>query len=508
MEFRSVERSLADLLGSDYVDAVCRAKAFLTGRPVSEWQAIGRESVDFWPVAIQNRLHSLLPEVGQRVVEPLPASPRGAGTAAFCAASKPAMAPLSGSGYFRVAEDGRLFLIAKSEHYHVLLGHGFPGYQLLEKARALGIPNATHNNTRGAIVRRLEETLVRLGNGMGAAEPLTALKPGQLSRVINIETGSLAAEVALKVVLARFYAPEGGNTPVEYANRIPVVVVVGNDAGDLQGNYHGTSLLPQALRGMWPELRRRLETGIMRVVAVRPNSIEDLETVFREHDKAPSKIAAFFHEVVMMNYGALRMTPAFLERAYRLCREHDVPTVADEIQSCMWYPEGFLFRRYGLAPSIVVVGKGFSGGEYAASRVLVTEEYDRLPQFGALVTNGQEEIASLAYLVTVAWVEENRAAIKAMGQGVENSLLDLAREFPAILAGASGCGHLMGLRFHSNDVGRRFADAMVRQGFDISVQSYKAVCPPVVLTKLPLIADAPVVDRLVAGMREALRQLA
>ena len=37
----------------------------------------------------------------------------------------------------------------------------FPGYRLLETARALGIPNATHNNTRGCITRLLEEELVR-----------------------------------------------------------------------------------------------------------------------------------------------------------------------------------------------------------------------------------------------------------------------------------------------------------------------------------------------------------
>ena len=60
---------------------------------------------------------------------------------------------------FRVGEDGRLWLISKSEHYHVPLGHGFPGYALLDRARRLGIPNATHNNTRGRITRLLEEEL-------------------------------------------------------------------------------------------------------------------------------------------------------------------------------------------------------------------------------------------------------------------------------------------------------------------------------------------------------------
>jgi hypothetical protein len=36
-------------------------------------------------------------------------------------------------GYYRVGEDGRLYLMTKSEHYHAPLGHAFPGYTLIEK---------------------------------------------------------------------------------------------------------------------------------------------------------------------------------------------------------------------------------------------------------------------------------------------------------------------------------------------------------------------------------------
>ena len=35
---------------------------------------------------------------------------------------------------------------------------------------------------------------------------------------------------------------------------------------------------------------------------------------------------------------------------------------------------------------------------YPASKILTSAAFDSLSQFGALVTNGQEELASLAYL--------------------------------------------------------------------------------------------------------------
>jgi hypothetical protein len=94
------------------------------------------------------------------VIAPLGRSARGAGTRGFQEASKTGPAPVSGLGLFRVGKDGRLYLASKAEHYHLSVGHSFPGYRLLENARRLGIPNCTHNNTRGHITRLLEEEFV------------------------------------------------------------------------------------------------------------------------------------------------------------------------------------------------------------------------------------------------------------------------------------------------------------------------------------------------------------
>ena len=93
------------------------------------------------------------------------------------------------------------------------------------------------------------------------------------------------------------------------------------------------------------------------------------------------KVAGFFHEIILMNYGGVKLHKDFLQRAYACCRERDVPIIVDEIQSCIWSPELFLFREYGLSPDFVSVGKGFPGGEYAASRLLTTASMDSLNQF-------------------------------------------------------------------------------------------------------------------------------
>ncbi|HOF87938.1 MAG TPA: aminotransferase class III-fold pyridoxal phosphate-dependent enzyme, partial [Armatimonadota bacterium] len=372
--FQDVCCSLADLVGDGYVRAVCAARAAVSGEDEAALLALATTPVDFFPRAFQQRLSAMLPKVGESIISPVPPTAVGATTKSFAAATHTALAPVNGFGYYRVGEDGRLYLLTKSEHYHAPVGHGFPGYQLLEIARRLGIPNATHNNTRGHITRLLEEALTAAaGNG--------------LDRVLNLETGSLAVEAALKMILARFYRVQEDAEPPSYAGHVPVILVMGSDDGGPQANYHGTTLFTQLMRGMWPELAVGMErAGQFAVLPIRPNRLEDVEAAFATYDgHSAGKIAGFFHEIIMMNYGARRLTPEFLRAVYRLCAAHDVPTVVDEIQSCMWAPGFFLFREWGLTPTFAAVGKGFPGGEYPASRLIFTGAMDNLPQFGALV---------------------------------------------------------------------------------------------------------------------------
>ncbi len=503
--FRPVVLSLEELLGREYVDGVCAARGALTGQDPDALKATARQPVDFFPAAFQERLVSLLGTVGTQVAPAIEGTAHGATSDAFRANSKPAMSPLSGLGYYRVGEDGRLSIISKSEHYHVPLGHCFPGYALVERAKQLGVPNGTHNNTRGHITRLLEEELVRVAAGLGRGErSQRAAAPAHLNRVLNLETGSLAAEAAFKLLLARFYAVDGNASP-KYAGRVPVFVVMGDDDGGIQANYHGTTVMTQLMRGMWPGLIDAMESSGMLVVRpVRPEAFDALDEVFRVYETPPYKIAGVFHELILMNYAARRLSHAFVERLYARAAAHDVPVVVDEIQTCIWSPEILMFKEYGVRPSVVVLGKGFPGGEYAASRVVYSEDLDVLPQFGALVTNGQEELASLAYLVTMRWAEENSDVTRAIGDHYEARLHELAAAYPTMIISIEGKRHLAGIFFAGSEPARQFVNSLQDHGLDISVQSYKGDCPPCALTKLPLIMGYEAVDMIVDRMQEAL----
>ena len=77
MNFTPVACSLAELVGDDYIDAVCEARALLTGEDPAALRRAAREPIDFWPESFQRRLHELLPQTGQQVVAPWKAGPPG-----------------------------------------------------------------------------------------------------------------------------------------------------------------------------------------------------------------------------------------------------------------------------------------------------------------------------------------------------------------------------------------------------------------------------------------------
>ena len=220
------------------------------------------------------------------------------------------------------------------------------------------------------------------------------------------------------------------------------------------------------------------------------------------------KTAGFLHEIILMNYSGIRLTPAYLQQAYALCHESDTLTLSDEIQSCMWYDGMFLFKKYGLTPDFVIIGKGFPGGEYAASKVITTAEADTLNQFGALVTNGQEELASLAYLITMEFSRANGDRIEEMGEKVEASLRGIAAEFPALLDAPEGLGHLSAIHFREGEKAAEFSVLMGSMCVDMSAQLYKADCPPAVLLKLPLICDETLLEVVCDRVRQGLKALA
>lgn len=510
---KNISRSLRDLLGSEYIEAVKSVAVNINGMSEAEANTLIDEKIEFFPPDYIKRMDAMAQKTGETVVTGLKNSLEGSPTEAYRKAAHSNAAPIGGVGCTRIGEDGRAYLIAKSEHYHSSLGHNFPGYKLITNARQLGILNATHNNTRGYITRLAELRLTAVANNVkenSAAhkEILKSKEPHVLNRVINLETGSLAVEAGIKMMLARFYRlDESFDAPI-YDGKIPVFLVMEDNKEGLTANYHGTTIIAQTFRGMWPEFFNKcVENDIYKVVSVKKNDLADFEAKIEKYNTGRYKTAGFLHEIILMNYSGIRLTKEFLQGAYKLCHETDTLTLCDEIQSCMWYDGMFLFKQYGLNPDFSIIGKGFPGGEYPASKIITTYSADILNQFGALVTNGQEELASLAYLITMEFAAANGEEITKMGEKIEKGIADIANEFPAVIEKCDGLGHLAAIHFYDVETAAKFTKLINEACVDISAQLYKAECPPGALIKPPLIADEVVINVMLAKIRECIAKL-
>jgi hypothetical protein len=130
---------------------------------------------------------------------------------------------------------------------------------------------------------------------------------------------------------------------------------------------------------------------------------------------------------------------------------------------------------------------------------------DDLDQFGALVTNGQEELASLAYLVTMEFVQANRNYVSEIGNYYEGELHGLLNRYPHIISEIEGQRHLSSIFFYKAEQALEFIHYLNTKCIDISAQTYKSNCPPAALTKIPLISSPKMVNFLIRKMDEALR---
>ena len=512
--FKPVKYSLSSITSPEFISTVADACEFFGTMSREAALAIAEREVEFYPKADQKRNDELLSKIGKVVIAPYANDGNdGAPTDSFRKAEDKNASPAGAWGNYRLGENGKLYFIGKSEHYHASLGHSFNGYRLIDYARMLNIPNSTHNNTRGYITRLHERRIVEAANGIAPGHDaetekvLASKEPQVLNRVINLETGSLAVEAGVKMMLARFYKLSPEMPTPKYSGKTPVFFIMADKAGGITGNYHGTTVLTQTFRGLWGDFRDKAdENGLWKVVSVRINDIEDFKAKIKKYNTGKYKTAGFLHEIIMMNYGGVKLTPEFLHAAYDLCHANDTPCLVDEIQTGMWYDTVFLFRKYGLNPDFAVIGKGFPGGEFPASRIVTTAEYDNLNQFGALVTNGQEELAALSYLVTMRFVKENGKELNKISDMFENGLRGLLAKYPKKLVAVEGMGLLASLHFHTVAEAAAFTAKLHEACIDASAQLYKPDCVPGVLFKPPVTSTEATIKYLIEKLDELLAE--
>ncbi len=194
------------------------------------------------------------------------------------------------------------------------------------------------------------------------ARGLIELSPASLTRVFFSDSGSTAVEVALKMALG-FWHRRG-----EARHRILV----------LEHGYHGDTIgaMSVGARGVF---NRRYEPLLFDVGTIpfpaeegAQATLDALDAACRDTVAAP---AAFIVEPLLLGAGGMLTYPAAaLTEMAAICRRHGVLLIADEILTG-WGRTGTLFacEQAGIAPDIMCVAKGITGGALPLAATLASE---------------------------------------------------------------------------------------------------------------------------------------
>jgi acetylornithine/succinyldiaminopimelate/putrescine aminotransferase len=335
-----------------------------------------------------------------------------------------------------------------------------------------------HSNIPQAPLKVLAGRLVGAANAPGEPDPLDRV-------LLGVCTGSVACAAALKIQLKVFEQQKGRQA-------VPVVVTIA-------GNYHGTDMVPQFMRGLWPWLGKPVE-----VASVPPNDVEALQAAFRKHGE---QVAGFWAEPVMMNREAIALETSYLQCAREGCDRVGALMCLDEIQTCFWRPELFDFRALRLRPDLVVIGKGMTAGFHPLSGLLFKHRHDVLEQYDAISTNGSAALPAFVALCSMAMIDAQAPRIARLAQTIETEFAKLAAEFPQCLQAAHGRGFLAGLKFRRVSDALAFQRRLLEAGLWTRVHAYHAG-HSTLLTKLGLLADETVVNSLVSQFRCLLQETA
>ncbi len=131
------------------------------------------------------------------------------------------------------------------------------------------------------------------------------------------------------------------------------------------GGWHGSQ--PYLLKGItaYAEGLKSEESAGLHLsfqdetMTTRFNDLEGLERIFQEWG---DRLACFILEPFIGEGGFLLKSPAYLRRARKLCDEHGVVLVFDEIISGFRFHAGPLSALFGVQPDLTTLGKIVGGG--------------------------------------------------------------------------------------------------------------------------------------------------
>ncbi|CAN5736839.1 acetyl ornithine aminotransferase family protein [soil metagenome] len=324
--------------------------------------------------------------------------------------------------------------------------------------------------------------------------PAYAQLAAELDRIAPIDgptrsfignSGTEAVEAAIK--LARFAT-----------RRQYLVAFVGGFHGRSYGSVSLTASKSKYHAGFGPLL-----PGVLHVPFGSAGLDELEQRVFKRLIPA-NEVAAIVVEPIQGEGGYIVPDADFLPRLRRICDEHGILLIADEIQSGagrtgrMW-----AIQHWGVQPDIVCVAKGIASGMPLGAMIARAELMTwSAGHHGS--TFGGNAVSCAAALETIALLEEGLVANAGeRGEQAMNALRPLITQHGALVRDVRGKGLMLGVQFDSGDTAEAVQWACFEKGLLVLEAG-----DDVVRMSPPLTVTAEEVDTCVRLFSEAVADVA
>ncbi len=272
------------------------------------------------------------------------------------------------------------------------------------------------------------------------AERLTAIAPPGLTRCFYSDSGSTATEIALKMAF-QFFQQRGDTQRSRFIA--------------LRDAYHGDTIGSVSVGGidLFHTMYRPL---LFDTLKAEPGDAADMERLFEDH---PGEVAAVIMEPLVQGAAGMLVHPEGYLRAVReLCDRHGALLICDEV-AVGFGRTGRMFacEHEGVAPDLMCLAKGITGGYLPLAATLATEqiyegflgEYEEFRTFFHGHTYTGNPLACAAALATLEVFEEERTLERLAPK------IDLLGELLAGGRGDAAGGRGAATRVHDRDRSRR-----------------------------------------------------
>ncbi|MGN1085604.1 MAG: aminotransferase class III-fold pyridoxal phosphate-dependent enzyme, partial [Porcipelethomonas sp.] len=235
------------------------------------------------------------------------------------------------------------------------------------------------------------------------------------------------------------------------------------------------------------------------------NDAEAMEKVFEENDD----IAAVLMETIPATYGFVMSEPGYLAKVKELCEKNGALYIADEVQTGLLRSgKMWCIETYGVTPDIIVTSKGFSGGIYPISAVILNEKASYwMTQDGSahMATFGGSELGCACALKVFEILNrpETKQNVDFVSKYLREGLEKIKADNPDTFVGVRQNGLIMGLEF----AGKNGAVVAMQHLYDNGVWAiYSQLDPSVLQFKPGVLVTKEYCDELLEKMAKGISE--